>query len=306
LEGSVEGNDQFGIIYSIDKDDDWKSDFALQKANPNWGVSVMPETILASRDKALAIASAANNFKTKHLNVWCNANSNWISIQDLHRCADYNLSVDQFEGEQCYIGLDLASRVDIAAMVKLFVRKIDGKTHYYAFGDFWLPRDTVQISPNAQYKGWETTGELHVTEGASINFDEIEETVLEACRRFDVLEVPYDPFQATQLSEHLLMQDVPMIECRATVLNFSDPMKEIEAAIRDRRFHYTGDPVLTWMFSNVVCHTDAKDNIYPRKDRAENKIDGVVALIMTVNRALASDDGFDINAFLETNTFIKF
>lgn len=306
LSGAARSEDQFGVIYTIDKNDDWKSDAALQKANPNWAVSVMPETIKSLRDKAVQVASAANNFKTKHLNVWCNANSAWMDMVALSNCVDENLSLEQFEGEECFIGIDLASRVDIAAMVKLFRRTIDGKTHYYAFGDYWLPRDTVESSPNSQYRGWDVTGELHITDGASTDFDQIESQLLEDCSRFDVMEVPYDPFQATQFSERMLRQNVPMIECRATVLQFSTPMKEIEAAVRDGRFHYNGDRVLTWMFSNVTCHQDAKENIFPRKERVENKIDGVVALIMAMNRAMAAGEEYDLNAFLDRDVCLRF
>lgn len=306
LSGLAVSEEQFGIIYTIDKDDDWKSDIALEKANPNFGVSVIPETIKSLRDKAVTVASAANNFKTKHLDVWCNANSAWMDMVALSRCVDPQLTLDEFEGEECFIGIDLASRVDIAAMVKLFRRNIDGKPHYYAFGDYWLPRDTVEISPNSQYRGWDVTGELHVTSGASTDFEQIEAQLLEDCRRFDVIEVPYDPFQATQFSERMLQQEVPMIECRATVLQFSAPMKEVEAAIRDGRFHYNGDRVLTWMFSNVTCHQDAKENIYPRKERPENKIDGVVALIMAMSRAMTAGDEYNLSEFLERDVCLRF
>lgn len=306
LSGMAVSDDQFGIIYTIDKDDDWTSDAALQKANPNFGVSVVPETIKSLRDKAATMASAANNFKTKHLDVWCNSNSAWMDMQALSRCVDPNLTAEEFEGDECFIGIDLASRVDIAAMVKLFRRMVDGKPHYYAFGDYWLPRDTIETAKNSQYRGWEVTGEIHVTEGASTDFDQIEAKLLEDCSRFDVLEVPYDPFQATQFSDRMLRQNVPMIECRATVLQFSSPMKEIEAAVRDGRFHYNGDRVLTWMFSNVTCHQDAKDNIFPRKERVENKIDGVVALIMAMNRAMAIEEEYDLNEFLERDVCLRF
>ena len=306
LSGRAKSEEQFGIIYTIDKDDDWKSDVALEKANPNFGVSVIPETIKSLRDKAVTVASAANNFKTKHLDVWCNANSAWMDMDALSRCVNPELTIEEFEGEECFIGIDLASRIDIAAMVKLFRRNIDGKTHYYAFGDYWLPRDTVESSPNSQYRGWDVTGELHVTEGASTDFDQIEYQLLEDCRRFDVVEVPYDPFQATQFSERMLQQEVPMIECRATVMQFSAPMKEVEAAVRDGRFHYNGDRVLTWMFSNVTCHQDAKENIYPRKERPENKIDGVVALIMAMSRAMLSGEEYNLSEFLDRDICLRF
>ena len=278
---------QFGIIYGLDeKDDDWTTEEALKKANPNWGVSVMPEVLLPLQAKAMSMPSAANNFRTKHLNEWVNADVSWMDMRAWDACADPSLSVEDFEGEPCYMALDLASKTDIAAKINLYVR--DG--HYYAFGDYYLPRDTVDKGENSQYSGWESLGLLTVTDGAIIDFMVIENKILEDCKRFSVIEVPYDPFQATQLSMRLLNQGINMVEVRPTVLNFSEPMKQLEALVLDKKFHHNGDPVLTWMVSNVVCHMDAKDNIYPRKERHENKIDGVVALIMALSRAIANSN----------------
>lgn len=286
LDGSAVDETQFGIIYGLDEGDDWTTEEALIKANPNWGVSVMPEVLLPLQAKAMSMPSAANNFRTKHLNEWVNADVSWMDMRAWDACADPTLSVEDFEGEPCYMALDLASKTDIAAKINLYVR--DG--HYYAFGDYYLPRDTVDKGENSQYSGWESLGLLTVTDGAIIDFMVIENKILEDCKRFEVIEVPYDPFQATQLSMRLLNQGVNMVEVRPTVLNFSEPMKQLEALVLDKKFHHNGDPVLTWMVSNVVCHTDAKDNIYPRKERHENKIDGVVALIMALSRAIADNN----------------
>jgi phage terminase large subunit-like protein len=286
LDGSAQDETQFGIIYGLDDGDDWTTEEALIKANPNWGVSVMPEVLLPLQAKAMSMPSAANNFRTKHLNEWVNADVSWMDMRAWDACADPSLSVEDFEGEPCFMALDLASKTDIAAKINLYVR--DG--HYYAFGDYYLPRDTVDKGENSQYSGWESLGLLTVTDGAIIDFMVIENKILEDCKRFEVIEVPYDPFQATQLSMRLLNQGVNMVEVRPTVLNFSEPMKQLEALVLDKKFHHNGDPVLTWMVSNVVCHTDAKDNIYPRKERHENKIDGVVALIMALSRAIADNN----------------
>lgn len=286
LDRTASDESQFGIIYGLDDGDDWTTEESLIKANPNWGVSVMPEVLLPLQAKAMSMPSAANNFRTKHLNEWVNADVSWMDMRAWEACADHSLSVEDFEGEPCYMALDLASKTDIAAKINLYVR--DG--HYYAFGDYYLPRDTVDKGENSQYSGWESLGLLTVTDGAIIDFMVIENKILEDCKRFDVIEVPYDPFQATQLSMRLLNQGVNMVEVRPTVLNFSEPMKQLEALVLDKKFHHNGDPVLTWMVSNVVCHTDAKDNIYPRKERHENKIDGVVALIMALSRAIADNN----------------
>ncbi len=287
LEKTGTDETQFGIIYGLDeKDDDWTTEEALKKANPNWGVSVMPEVLLPLQAKAMSMPSAANNFRTKHLNEWVNADVSWMDMRAWDACADPSLSVEDFEGEPCFLALDLASKTDIAAQIKLFERG----GHYYAFGDYYLPRETVDKGENSQYSGWESLGLLTVTDGAIIDFMVIENKILEDCKRFSVIEVPYDPFQATQLSMRLLNQGINMVEVRPTVLNFSEPMKQLEALVLDKKFHHNGDPVLTWMVSNVVCHMDAKDNIYPRKERHENKIDGVVALIMALSRAIANSN----------------
>lgn len=295
LKGDAKDETQFGIIYGLDKDDDWTTEQAMIKANPNWGVSVMPEVLLSLQSKAMSMASASNNFRTKHLNEWVNADVSWMDMRKWDECADPSLEITDFGGEECYMALDLASKTDIAAKINLFVR--DGE--YYAFGDYYLPRETVDKGENAQYSGWESLGLLTVTEGAIIDFQVIEDKILNDCKQFDVIEVPYDPFQATQLSMRLLNQGVNMVEVRPTVLNFSEPMKQLEALVLSGKFHHNGDPVLSWMVSNVVCHIDAKDNIYPRKERPENKIDGVVALIMALSRAIANNnDSGSLDDFL--------
>lgn len=301
LSGSLQDESYFGIIYTLDPDDDWKSDEALAKANPNWGVSVRPEVIRALQAKAIATPSAENNFKTKHLDVWCNADVGWMDMKVWDACADESLDESDFDGEPCWLGLDLASTSDMTAKVKIFQRKIDGSSHYYLFGDYWLPRTAIERGVNSQYQGWEYLGYLHVCEGPVTDFAEIRDSILEDCGRYSVQSVAYDPFQAVQLSKELSDDGVPMVLCKQTVANLSDPMKQFQALVLDHRLHFNGDPVLTWMVSNVVCHVDVKENIYPRKDAPENKIDGVVAGIMALSRALLNDEhrAMDLNEFLK-------
>lgn len=301
LSGSLQDESYFGIIYTLDPGDDWKSDEALAKANPNWGVSVRSEVIRALQAKAIATPSAENNFKTKHLDVWCNADVGWMDMKAWDACADESLDESDFDGEPCWLGLDLASTSDMTAKVKIFQKKIDGSSHYYLFGDYWLPRTAIERGVNSQYQGWEYLGYLHVCEGPVTDFAEIRDSILEDCGRYSVQSVAYDPFQAVQLSKELSDDGVPMVLCKQTVANLSDPMKQFQALVLDHRLHFNGDPVLTWMVSNVVCHVDVKENIYPRKDAPENKIDGVVAGIMALSRALLNDEhrAMDLNEFLK-------
>lgn len=282
LSGVIEDDEYFAVVYTIDADDDWADPACWQKANPNWGVSVKPEAIEREARKALQMASAQNNFLTKHLNVWVNADTAWMEMRAWDACADESLSLDDFAGEECILALDLASKVDIADKVRMFLR--DGI--YYVFAEHYLPERAVEMASNSQYDGWRRDGWLTVTDGEVTDYDVIEDGVREDCVRFDVRDVAYDPFQATQLSTRLADRGFPMTEYGQTVRNMSEPMKELEAMILQKRIDFETDPVLQWMFGNVVAKVDAKDNIFPRKERNEAKIDGPVALIMCVGRML--------------------
>jgi phage terminase large subunit-like protein len=284
LDGVFEDDSQFGIIYGLDDGDDWTAESALIKANPNWGISVKPEVLLPLQAKAMQLPSAVNNFKTKHLNEWVNADTAWMDMRAWDACADSTLDIEAFIGQPCWIGLDLASKTDIAALVLVFPHP-EIADAYAVFGKYYLPEDTVSSAGNSQYEGWMRTGRLTVTPGNVIDFGWIEADLLEMASRFEVQAVAFDPFQATQLSTRMLSEGLPMIEVRPTVLNFSEPMKTLEALVLQKKLAHDSDPVLTWMASNVVAHLDVKDNIYPRKERAENKIDGIVALIMALSRA---------------------
>ena len=253
------------------------------------------EVLLPLQAKAMQLPSAVNNFKTKHLNEWVNADTAWMDMRAWDANADASLDLDAFAGKPCWIGLDLASKTDIAALVLVFEHpEIEGG--YAVFGRYWLPEDTVSASENSQYAGWARSGRIIVTPGNVIDFGWIEGELVALASRFEVRAVAFDPFQATQLSTRMLMEGLPMIEVRPTVLNFSEPMKSLEALVLQKKLQHDSDPVLTWMVSNVVAHLDAKDNIYPRKERPENKIDGIVALIMALSRAIQPDSGLVIDS----------
>jgi len=305
LERTVDDETWFGIIFTLDEGDAWHDPAVWRKANPNYGVSVLEDDMQAACRKALAMPSAQANFLTKRLNVWVNADSAWMDMQAWDRCANRALTIDQVKHLPCWIGLDLASKVDVAAKVYVF-RDIEAD-RYYLIPRFWLPERAVEQGRNSQYDGWKRAGHLQVTDGEVIDFDEIEESIAGDAGGFpgdmqtlqDVRELPFDPWQATQMAGHLLEQGVPMVEYRQTVQNMSEPMKELEALVLQGKLEHDGNPVMTWMISNVVCHCDVKDNIYPRKERAENKIDGPVAAIMALGRATTGgDEAPDLASFL--------
>ena len=282
LSGTLENDLLFGTVYTIDQDDDWQDPASWRKANPNYGVSVSPEFIESKIFETKTHVSRRNINLCKHLNVWNASNQAFFDMQAWGKCAQKDLHLEDFAGKPCWLGLDLSSKIDIAALIILF--REGGK--YAVFGKFYLPEDTINRPENAHYQGWAHAGRLIATEGAVIDFERIEADIQALASAHEIQAVAYDPFQATQLSTRLTAEGFPMIEVRPNFLNFSEPMKELESLVLQGRLLHDGDPVLTWMASNVVAKSDNKENIYPVKAVAQNKIDGIVALIMALSRAM--------------------
>ena len=278
LEGVIENDQLFSLIYGIDQGDDWSDLDNLKKANPNFGVSVSEDFLISRLQDAKNNARKQSTFMTKHLNVWVGSREAYFNVDKWNQCAA-NIKLSDYYGRPVYIGMDLASRVDIAAIEILIP---DGED-YIRFGKYYLPEAAVE-SGNEAYTGWMREGWLTVTDGEIIDFNVIKEDILELTSMFEVKELAYDPFQATMLITELMAEGVPVVELRPTVLNFSEPMKSLDALIRAGKIKHNNDPVQTWMISNVVGKEDAKENVYPRKERAENKIDGVISLLMALGR----------------------
>lgn len=289
LDGSVIDEALFGIIYTIDEDDDWQSEIALRKANPNWNISVNPKQIMSELISAKLNTSAQKEYLTKHLDVWVNSDHQWLKMEHYRQCIDSSLKESDFYGEYAIYGLDLASKLDISALIRLHWREIDGVIHYYVFPYFYLPADAVHSSDNSQYEGWAKDEYIQTTDGPITDLNALQEWIAEDVKQYSVLSVAYDPMQATQMSQNLLGDGVPMVELTQNLKNMSEPMKQVQALIYTGRLHIADNPVMHWMASNVVCHTDAKENIYPKKEKVQNKIDGMVALIMAINQAIQLD-----------------
>lgn len=286
LDGVHQDNRQFALIYHADNDDDWTSETAMQKANPNLGVSVSREYLLGQLEDAKRNPRKASVYRTKHLNQWVNAKDAWVNLISWNACEDTTLNIDDFAGDEMVGALDLASRVDVAAYLRLFTRVIDGKQHFYAFPKFYLPESTIYSDKTGRYQGWVGEGLITPTDGNEIDFAVIESDVIDDLARYNTSEIVYDPWKATYLAQRISANGASMVEFRQTMETMSEPMKELEAAIQSGRLHHDGNPVLSWMASNVVAKRDAKDNIYPRKESDDKKIDGIVALIMGVGRVM--------------------
>ncbi|MCP5016295.1 MAG: terminase large subunit [Ketobacter sp.] len=298
LDGVFEDERMFCIMYGIDDDEDWTDPAILEKANPNIDVSVSREFLEAQQAEAIRNATKQNAFKRKHLNQWVGAHTSWMNMETLKKCVNTDLKAEDFKGKDCVFTVDLASKIDIAATMKVFSEVIKGKVHYTAFMRSYLPEDRIIESSKANYMKWCKDGWLTSTEGNEIDLGEIERDLKADAMIYSPNDVSFDPKYATQMKQNIADEAIEVFDFAQNTTNFSDPMYELEGAIYSGRFHYDGNPVLTWMFSNVVCKADANDNIYPRKQKPQNKIDGVIALIMGIGRFMAADESINIDDFI--------
>lgn len=300
LEGVIDRPDLWPALFTIDQGDDWTSEEALRKANPNFGISISDDFLLARQRDAMQSATRQATFRTKHLNEWVGAKNAWLNMLRWKE-APSRKSLAELDGRPCFIGLDLASKIDIAGNVMLFP-PVEGDPLWHVHGRYYLPEARVieELDSNtARYREFDALGLLTLTDGEVIEFEVIKEDLREFAGRFDVQAVAYDPWQATQLAQEMELEGLPMVEVRQTVQNISEPMKEVEALVLQRKLAHGDCPVLTWMASNVVAKLDVKDNIYPNKERPENKIDGMVGLIMATSRAIAQGPQTNVNDFLD-------
>lgn len=297
LDGTIEDDAFFGVIYCADEDDDIQDPAVWRKANPNWGVSVRPEHIEQLAKKARTTPSAAANFATKHLNRWVSSFSAWIDVSEVRPACVREWDDSEFAGKQdCVLALDLASRVDIAVLCRLWWREepdAEGKPqwHVYIRNRYFVPESALEDEKRRHYRAWINSGLMETTPGKSIEFERIRDAIVADSKRLRVSECVYDPWQAHYLAETLRNKDGfaedQVLEYRQTVANMSPAMKEMQSYLLGGRFHWSPrDKVFDWMLANVVAKEDAKDNIYPRRATQAQKIDGVVAAIMGIGRVM--------------------
>ena len=296
LEGVHVDETFFGVIYTLDENDQWDDETVWRKANPNLGISVKLDKLQAACSKARATPSARGNFLTKHLNVWTNAGSAWMDMEAWARCADPTLRdrEAEFDGAEAYGGLDLAQKNDFAAKVKVIER--DG--FWNVFTRLYYNQAAVDESPVAQLPGWVEEGYVIVNEGNLTDFDVIAGDMREDCKRHDMQEIGFDPALSMYFAGKLVEEGLPLVEIAQRSAFFTQVLIQVENLVLAGKLRHDGNPVMTWMISNLVVKVSKFNELRaPVKDRPENKIDGAIALLIALGRALAKHDA-SIDEFL--------
>lgn len=293
LEGVIEDDAFFGTIYTLDRDEngeleDWENEAVWVKANPNLGVSKKRDDMRDKANQAKNMPTRLNQFLQKELNIWVQQAVKWLDMNAWNRCSE---TLPDLTGRICYAGLDLSSNIDITALVLVFP-PLQKDEPVWVLPTFWVPEDRIwerSKKDRVPYETWLQQGFLKKTPGNVIDYDFIIHDLKAHADAYQVAEVAFDRWGATQLSQNLTDEGFVMVEFGQGFASMSGPSKDLEKLILSQGLAHGGHPVLRWMADNVVTRVDPAGNIKPDKEKSREKIDGIVALIMGLDRAIRNE-----------------
>jgi phage terminase large subunit-like protein len=292
LTGTVDDDTWFAFIAAIDEGDDWTDPTVWAKANPNYGVSVKPDDLARKCEKARRLPAAQNGFRRLHLDQWTQQSNRWIDIELWDENAG-TVDPDALVGRRCHGGLDLSSVSDITAWVMVFPRD-DDPEQVDILARFWCPEARLTDDSNqyaAQYQAWAQAGHLQTTPGNAIDYGFVKAAIIADAQKYQIADLNVDRlFQGYQTAMELTEEGLTVFGMGQGFLSMAAPMKTFEARLLAKKLHHGGNPVLRWMANNVAVKTDPAGNLKPDKSESQGKIDGVVALVMALDRASRNEN----------------
>lgn len=299
LRGHKEDDSTFGIIFTLDDPDKWTDEKEWIKANPNIGKSPYWHYMRDQFTNAVNQGGEAMvQFKTKNLNIWENTATTWIADKFWNK-AKKTFTPADFEGEKIWVGLDLASVKDITAVRVIAER--EGKL--YSWGKYYLPEAAVEprTKEGTAYREWVNNGYLTATPGNVTDIKYVMEDLIYLADNYQLQTVQYDPWNARDMAAELVNRGLNMIEHSQWLSHFAFPTKQYEKFIMDGTYHHDGNPIQTWMLSNIQLKRDSNGNYKPDKNKSTEKIDGVVADIMALSGWL--QDNYVENKEIDPNIY---
>lgn len=273
----------FGLVFSLDEDDDWKDPSVWIKANPNLGVTVRETFIRDQIRQALNSPSDEVGIRTKNLNQWCDSSKVWVPEEYLIQCIK-SLDQKEFKDKQVYVGVDLASTVDLTAVAYLHY---DEDRDKYKFRlDYYLPKDTLQRTnlhaDKISYKAWARAGYIKLTAGNVTDYSYITRDLLESEKEMDIQSIYYDRYNALQWAIQCTDSGLKLTPYSQTIGNFNIPTRELERLILSGKVEVDKNPVTMYCFRNVELRMDMNGNVKPNRDSELKKIDGVIAMLQAL------------------------
>lgn len=287
LEGRKVDPTFYPVIYGADEGDDWTDPKTWKKANPSLGITVGIDKVVAACESAKQNPAEENSFRQLRLNQWVKQAVRWMPMEKWDKC-EIAFNEEELEGRVCYGGLDLSSTTDITAFVLVFP-PTDENDKYYILPYFWIPEDNIALRvsrDHVPYEIWKQQGFLETTEGNVVHYAYIEKFIEKLGERFNIREIAFDRWGAVQMVQNLEGMGFTVVPFGQGFKDMSPPTKELMKLVLEGKIAHSGHPVLHWMMDNVCARTDPAGNIKMDKEKSTEKIDGAVATVMALDRAI--------------------
>lgn len=290
LEGRRVDPTFYPVVYGLKDDEDWEDEANWYKVNPSLGYTVDIERLRDAYREAKQNPADEITFKWLRCNMWVSSTVAWIP-DAIYMRGNEPIDMDALAGRDCYAGLDLSSTGDITALVLIFPPR-DEEEKYVLLPYFWIPEETIprRVKANSvPYDIWEKQGYIMSTEGNVIHYDFIEKFIMDLSEKYHILEIAVDRWNATQMIQNLEGEGFTIVPFGQGFSSMSAPTKEFYRLLMEGKIIHGGNPVLRWMAGNVVIDTDPAGNIKVTKAKSKEKIDGIVAAIMALDRCIRQE-----------------
>ena len=287
LEGRKIDPTFYPIIYGAEEGDDWTDPKVWKKANPSLGITVGMDKVKAACESAKQNPAEENAFRQLRLNQWVKQAIRWMPMEKWDKCA-FTVNPDDLEGRVCYGGLDLSSTTDITAFVLVFPPE-DETDKYRILPYFWIPEEQMDLRvrrDHVPYDVWGRQGFLQTTEGNVVHYGYVEKFIENLGEKYNIREIAFDRWGAVQMVQNLEGMGFTVVPFGQGFKDMSPPTKELMKLVLEERIAHGGHPILRWMMDNIFIRTDPAGNIKADKEKSTEKIDGAIATIMGLDRAI--------------------
>ena len=293
LRGKIVDPTFYPVIYAADNDDDWTDPEVWKRVNPSYGVTIEPRGFEMEFEDAKVNVTQENRFRRLNLNQWVKQESRWMPMEKWDTC-NFPVDAKALRGRKCYGGLDLSSTNDMTAFVLIFPPEDpnDEDDKFQILPYFWIPSERMHqrvLKDHVQYDQWKAGGFLETTDGEVINYNFVQHKITELAKMYKIQEIAFDRWGAANLRQNLEKANLKMIQFGQGYVSISQPSKELMRLVLQQRIAHGGNPVLRWNMDNIVVRQDEAGNIKPDKQKATEKIDGAVATIMALDRAIKNE-----------------
>lgn len=291
LEGRKHDPTFYPVIYGIKDDADWTDERNWYLANPSLGHTIDIEKVRHAFQSAKENAAEENLFRQLRLNQWVKQSTRWMQMEKWDAC-DAPIVMEQLRGRECFGGLDLSSTTDITAFVLVFPPRTEEES-YIVLPYFWMPSDNLHIRvrrDHVPYDVWERKGYIQTTDGNVVHYGFIEAFIEDLGKTYPIKEIAFDRWGAVQMVQHLEDKGFTVVPFGQGYKDMSPPSKELMKLVLQQNLRHGGHPVLRWMMDNIYVKTDPAGNIKPDKEKSTERIDGAVALIMALDRAIRNEN----------------